>query len=1171
MGAAYSKPTSPKSEEVATPTDVSVCDTVRRFFSELEPEEKRNLVMGGCAMVVNAATNMLYPKIIGNIIDSGSTGQVFGPVSWLPGCHKRVPPLDGDEVLSINCPYAMFKMLFCSALPLYAVGSVASWVRVSSMNHAIYLIQKRSRKKMFEKMLMQGAPFFHTRASGLLIAKLLNDCEEGPKAMVENAFTFLRCCNSVIGGTINLISISPCLTAVTMTCIPLFGLFIIGYSSIIKRCQRQRKELLDDAIGQAEEVISGIESVMNFGKETDEIATFSYALDRCDSVSRRVCNSEGVLMGSILAGFNLSTLIMLYCGSYRMKSGDISVGNMASFILYGALFGLGVSGLSKASFMHEWSITIEQITSDVSKAAVSLQRIYEIHDLEDQEDDGDILDNVRGDLEFDNVSFSYGTRADTPVLRDMSLKIEAGEVVAIVGANGMGKSTTANLLTTLYKPTGGRVLLDGIDVQKLNSRWLRSKVFTVVTQDPLLFSMSIAQNLRYSNEDVSDEEMKAATRYCEIQEFIESLPSGYDETVGQRGALLSTGQKQRIGLARALLRDTPCLILDEAMSALDGSSEDLVRRIINRLMEAAKIGDGRVAIQVTVADSYHVSGGPFCCFVRVAPVESQWSDDDPPVSVDFISLNVYGIVSFSNRLFTPSKIQNNLHFGFLKEARRRLKPNEGAHLICASDAVLFHTCTEIDRTSPESYYRYTCTIPPFVPPTVDGENISCNYYVDVTVQHSSNRLSLQRQTLHRRLEFRVQGSIYPESSGVPTLDDALYPFLPKKGGYTLDGGRVDEAILPRVCQDITSGNYGRQNMLFDYESMLVRLEAESPPTDISKDQSPDAFLLSRDLNAFWHVWDTMNGSGFLHEPEESYVLRRYNGFVEQFTELVLNDTTGKELEKYRPWFGSMLQIMEPSGGRGQAGGGRHEALRNFYKVVEERIEQLQGTTMDNLRRTAGDSLEMQYEQAADGSNKVMNFSLEGRKLCTCNLQGFGQLRGAQEFTLPTNSWFTVHFDFPDAFRCLQVDVNLVRFDVAGTQEQVTSEVSVVQRSLYTLGKTQSSVTLFVPMHTTPTFISSFLAVSYKLELRFSYYAEAINTLQEDTARAGLSRLRMLKWDHSVRLLQSESVRLQSRCFRKDEPASMERTLQLARALCDRPNTTGLMRGAPALSTTFNIV
>ncbi|GIX66204.1 ABC transporter [Babesia caballi] len=569
MGSGYSKPTAPSEAKAAESREISISDTVRRFFSELEPEEKTCLLIGGCAMVVNAATNMLYPRIIGTIIDSGSTGQVQNAGSWCTVPSGRAPALGSEAAPTIDCPFAMFKTLFCSALPLYAAGSVASWLRVSKMNHAIYLIQKRSRKKMFRKLLMQGAPFFHTRASSLLIAKLLNDCEEGPRSMVENAFTFLRCCNSVVGGTMNLISISPCLTAVTMTCIPFFGLFIIGYSSVIKRSQRQRKELLDAAIGQADEVINGIESVMNFGKETDEIEAFSNSLDRCDSVAQRVCNSEGVLMGSILAGFNLSTLVMLYCGSYKMKSGDITVGNLASFILYGTLFGLGISGLSK-------------IASEVSKSSVSLHRIYEIHDLEDTEDEGRKLDAVRGELEFEHVSFSYDNRSETPVLRDVSFRVKAGEVVAIVGPNGMGKSTAANLLTTLYRPREGRILLDGTDLRELSSRWLRSEVFTVVNQNPLIFSMSIEENLRYGNESATDEQLTAAATACEVHDFIESLPGKYRTEVGRNGALLSAGQRQRIGLARALLRDTPCLILDEAMSAMDGSSEELVRRIIGR-------------------------------------------------------------------------------------------------------------------------------------------------------------------------------------------------------------------------------------------------------------------------------------------------------------------------------------------------------------------------------------------------------------------------------------------------------------------------------------------------------------------------------------------------------------------------------------------------------------
>lgn len=211
-----------------------------------------------------------------------------------------------------------------------------------------------------------------------------------------------------------------------------------------------------------------------------------------------------------------------------------------------------------------------------------MQRVYDIHDLEDVHDEYETLETVTGKLEFENVSFAYGTRADVPVLTDLNLKIEPGEVVAIVGPNGMGKSTTANLLTTLYRPVSGRILLDDVDISTLSSRWIRSKVFTVVTQDPLLFSMSIEDNLRYGNDSVTIEEIHEATKQCDVHDFIESLPDKYQTQVGQRGALLSSGQKQRIALARALLRNTPCLILDEAISAMDGSSEDLVRNVINR-------------------------------------------------------------------------------------------------------------------------------------------------------------------------------------------------------------------------------------------------------------------------------------------------------------------------------------------------------------------------------------------------------------------------------------------------------------------------------------------------------------------------------------------------------------------------------------------------------------
>ncbi|GFE53698.1 hypothetical protein BaOVIS_011020 [Babesia ovis] len=591
------------------------------------------------------------------------------------------------------------------------------------------------------------------------------------------------------------------------------------------------------------------------------------------------------------------------------------------------------------------------------------------------------------------------------------------------------------------------------------------------------------------------------------------------------------------------------------------------------------LGSGRVGIQVTVGDSYHLSGGPFCCFVRVAPIASNWSDPDDRVTIDFISLNVYGLVTFRDRLPEPSRLQSNLHFGFLKEARRLLKPNETCHLIFASDAVIFSTCAEIGQSSPECFYRYMCTIPPFVPPTIISDSISCTYYVHTAVQYSSGLHNVQREILHRRLEFSLVGSIYP---GVPTLDNGLYPFLPKSEGYRLEGGRVDDSLMPKVCSDIINENYCNGNMFFNYDTQLDQLDSDGGNSELRAAPLSDKFLLSRDLNAYWHVWDTMNGSNLVHEPEESYMLRRYNGFIDRVTNLILKDPTEEQFEQLRPWFGSMLFPGISNDSENITDAPHTGLLQLFYKKVEERHAEVHGTTVESLRQVVGDSLEVQCEEPPDGrsqtntmhivhsdSTKTLNFSFDGRRFCVCTLQGFSQRKGSDEFTLPTNSWFTVAFDFPDPFLCLQVDITLARCDYY-TSDKHNTETTVLQRSLFTLGKSQTSVTLFVPISTTPSFISSYLQVSYKLKLCFYHFPETTNISRVESTRIELGKLRILQWDYPLRILQSESLRVQARCFTRDEPTTMEQTLYLARGVSSRSNTSGLLRGGITLSTTLEI-
>jgi ATP-binding cassette subfamily B protein len=197
---------------------------------------------------------------------------------------------------------------------------------------------------------------------------------------------------------------------------------------------------------------------------------------------------------------------------------------------------------------------------------------------------GERLATTQGRVELQGVRFSYPARADVPVLQGIDLTIQPGEVVAIVGPSGAGKSTIAGLLGRLYDPQGGRILLDGKDLKELDPEWLRQQI-GVVAQEPLLFSSSIADNIRYGRAGASDSEVEAAARAANAHDFVSRFPEGYKTLVGERGVQLSGGQKQRVAIARAVLKDPRLLILDEATSALDAESEHLVQDALDRLMK----------------------------------------------------------------------------------------------------------------------------------------------------------------------------------------------------------------------------------------------------------------------------------------------------------------------------------------------------------------------------------------------------------------------------------------------------------------------------------------------------------------------------------------------------------------------------------------------------------
>jgi ATP-binding cassette subfamily B protein len=255
-----------------------------------------------------------------------------------------------------------------------------------------------------------------------------------------------------------------------------------------------------------------------------------------------------------------------------VMSGELSVGELTSFILYTLIVAMALS-------------TLADLWSDFARARGASERIFELLDREPLVDSGsgETLDSVTGRIEFEGVGFAYPVRPEARVLDEIELFLEPGTVTALVGPSGAGKSTVAALVLRLYDPDEGSIRLDRRNIKELNARWLRTRIGTVA-QEPVLFSTTIAANIRYGRPEAPDDEVEAAARAAHAHDFILGLPDGYDTEVGERGVRLSGGQKQRVAIARALLKDPPILILDEATSSLDAESESLVQEALERLM-----------------------------------------------------------------------------------------------------------------------------------------------------------------------------------------------------------------------------------------------------------------------------------------------------------------------------------------------------------------------------------------------------------------------------------------------------------------------------------------------------------------------------------------------------------------------------------------------------------
>jgi ABC transporter fused permease/ATP-binding protein len=458
-------------------------------------------------------------------------------------------------------------------LGLFAVQAGFVWLRHYWMSWLGERVVADLRLELQRHLLRMDLDFFHRHRTGELLSRLADDVSRLQDLVGQDLSMLLRNVLALVGGVGMLFWIDRQLALTMLLVVPPIVLAAAAWGRTIRRLSRESQGKLAGASGTLGEGLGAIDTVQAFTREEHEASRYRDAVEGAfHFMEQRVRARSSFMAGtSFLAMATLAGIFWL--GAHRVVAGELTAGTLASFFFYTMAVGAAVGALAA-------------VYSRTVNALGATERLFEILDEVPAIADPATpvpLPSPRGELAFRGVRFAYGDR-DGPVVEDLDLEIQPGQVCALVGASGAGKSTIARLALRFWDPDAGTVSLDGHDLRTLRLEDLRGAA-AIVSQDPVLFSGTIRENIRYGSLDASDADVEAAARAAHAHEFVSGFPDGYETVVGERGLKLSGGQRQRVSIARAILRDPRLLILDEATSALDAESEALVQEALEHLQE----------------------------------------------------------------------------------------------------------------------------------------------------------------------------------------------------------------------------------------------------------------------------------------------------------------------------------------------------------------------------------------------------------------------------------------------------------------------------------------------------------------------------------------------------------------------------------------------------------
>ena len=518
-----------------------------RYLLRYVGRYRRQLALAAVALVVAAGTVLGLGQGLRLLVDRGFGGR--------------------DPALLDAALVVLLAVVLLLALASFLRFYMISWVGER--------VVADLRRDVYSHVLTLSPGFFETRRTGEVLSRLSTDTTLVQVVVGSSVSIALRNLLLLVGGLIMLLVTSAKLTGLVLLVVPIVVAPIVLLGRRVRALSRDSQDRVADVGVYVEETLTGIRAVQAFVHEAVDRQRFGVRVEDAFATAIRRVRTRGILTAIVIALIFGAIAVILWIGGRDVLAGRISVGELSSFVFYAAVVAGAVGALS-------------EVVGDLQRAAGATERLFDLlataPEIAAPAAPTALPAPPVGRIAFKQVRFFYPSRPDSPVLDDFTLVVEPGETVALVGPSGAGKTTVFQLLLRFYDPSDGRIRFDGVDLRAADPAAVRAAI-GLVPQDPILFSDTAAENIRYGRPDADMAAVRAASEIANANDFIDQLPAGFDSHLGEKGVRLSGGQRQRVAIARAVLKDPTLLLLDEATSSLDAESERAVQAALEKVME----------------------------------------------------------------------------------------------------------------------------------------------------------------------------------------------------------------------------------------------------------------------------------------------------------------------------------------------------------------------------------------------------------------------------------------------------------------------------------------------------------------------------------------------------------------------------------------------------------